>query len=541
MMVDDPSVNLMLMTRVMMWVLVMVFGGQVRGATWPFDQRQLLLVKNEAKDFPDEVTAAQFMDTFVQKGRVRWVTQKGGVGQIIPLEVPRDFDWQSMQAVKNFGLKYKVDGIVYLEQNGVELNMRWYSTLDGLPLLIEKLALPAASNPTDAATRKQRLVAWLQGIWAKIPGEGYVLSRDMKRVNIEGASAVGLKAGDVLEIRRVQSVERHPLLKTMINVKTVMTGLVKVTKISEPVSEADITYESSIDPIQEGDRYLVKASTSVGAHAGESSTEESSTKEQNEGRNYIGLFGKEKDEPEGGAEESPEQNLYPKIIDLEGILSWASVSHVDTVSGTEYKLKKSAPGIEIRGRFYLTRNWIINGAWSSQFYKFSSSVPSAYGESSLSSGTNDLRFDLGYRFLFLEEEKYPAEITFHLGYRRYKMKMGRSTSDLAPSAKSYKGVEMVLGAAMPVMNEFGVFASASRTFGTTVSETPVSSGASNSSALWDFRLGGDYKFSNRSKVLAGLHTNNASSTFEGTGTRVQPSSETRLRSMGFFAGYGHSF
>jgi hypothetical protein len=290
-----------------------------------------------------------------------------------------------------------------------------------------------------------------------------------------------------------------------------------------------------MDPIQEGDRYLRKLVLTDSAAT--TKPEASSAEEDAQERKAIPLFG----EGEKTDEAQSEEPQGPKIVDLEASVVWGPVKHSEIISGTEYKMSKKAPGAEVRGRFYLTRNWIVSGAWAGQFYSFSGNVPSSYNSSSIGSGTQDVNLNVGYRFLFMEDQVVPAELTLQLGYRRFKMKMDTPLSAYFPSAKSYKGLQIVFGGLIPVVGNFSAFLEASKTLGGSLTEETKTSGASSSNSVWDFRAGGQYRLNAMSKVVGGIKATQAASTFEGQGTRANSATSTKIQATGIFAGYSHSF
>jgi len=513
---------------------------------WPFDQRQILLVRDEKLPFPDEPTTAQFMDIFVKKGRVRWVTQKAGAGQVVPIEIPNDFQWQSSSAIRQLGLKYKTDGIVFLAQRGVQLDLRWYATIDGEPLFFETVNLPSASNPVEQEIRKKRLNDWLSEIWSRIPGQGYVVKRDMTTVSLEGASQVGLKVGNQIEIRRLLEVQRHPLLKTLIGIQSHVTGTAKVTSIAEPFTTAKIEYESKTDPIQEGDRYQLQVTPGPGIEVAGTEAVKAAKPDviDAEGRTKLSIFGDDQDEEESEdaprVENSSGDEPQFGVIDASGGLTVGASSYSETVSGTVYEMKGFSPGVYVNARAYITRSWLLLGDLSGNFFTFKD-LSSAYNATSIKSGSNSVGFAGAYRFIFLEEAPMRGELILGVGYRRFALAMSQIVSAFAPSAKTYSGFEFSFGIQIPLLTEYALQFRAARMFGTSLGEKPGTSGSDSSNQYWDFLVGLKYRLDPASEITGGYRLNSASSTFEGAGSRTRSATATAFKQSLFFADYTRKF
>ncbi len=487
---------------------------------WPFDQRQILLVQSEGLSVPDPLTLAQIMDVFVQKGRVRWMTQKGGPGQIVPVEVPKDFAWQSSPSVRNLGLKYKVDGIVSLISRGAQIDLRWYSTIDGQPLFFESLYLPAAGpRPAEEEIRRKRLRDWLLELWAKIPGRGFVVKRDIGTLQLEGGVAEGLKVGDKLELLRLQDLQRHPLLKTLIGIKSSLTGTATVTSVGEPFSSAKVDYEAQLDPIREGDRYHVVVQMNAAPLA---DVNVPKAAEEEVGESFL-------------------PKLTSKILDLDGRLSWATLKHEESTASDDYKLQARGLGFNVLTRLYVTRTWIAGldlgfgpGAYAD--------LPDDYGSTKIDAGWSSTRFYTGYRMIVDEaSELGAAEVAFTAGYRRFLAKADGGPAALAPSAKSYTGIDLGLELKMPILEKWSVRMALGRVLGTGLTEEPETSGDTVSSSLWSFDGGLRMQMDGDSNIGAGVSILEATSIFKGEGTRATPAKKTKAGVSQFYLSYERRF
>ncbi len=509
------------------------------------------MFKKEGAAFSDDRTVAQIMDAFVKRGRVRWVTQKAGAGQIVPFEVPKDFPWQAPMSVRNLGLRYKADGVLLLTVDGVVVNISWYSTSDGQPLFYESVSLPeAGAKPGEAEARKKRITDWVAEIWSKIPGQGYVVKRDMSTVSIEGAKALGLKVGDVLELRRLDQVERHPLLKTLTGITSSVTGRAKITTIDEPFSVANIEYESKLDPIQEGDRYqasLAGQATGVGPSAtglaGASGTAAADpapvARVDEQGRSVLPLFSQVP--PSSSASPATDESLL-RIVDVGGALTYGRYSVSESVLGdaTPKEMSSLSPGFRLDLRAYITRQVLLNSELEYGLVKFGG-LTDTYAVDSIGSGWISFRIGAGYRFIFEEHELFPTEIVASLSYRNASLNNAQITSDIAPTSKTYSGYELGLGVGLPLIQQFGAQVHINRSLTASLTETATTGGATTKNTTWEYGAALRYRLNSTSEISGGLNIHSIATNFTGAGTRTTASLSTSFAATVFYAGYWAKF
>jgi hypothetical protein len=511
-------------------------GLEAFASVWPFDQRQILLAQTEGQLFPSDVTVAQILDVFVKRGRTQWVTEKAGTGQIKPVMIPKDFPWQSAPSVRALGLRYKVDGVVILGQKGTEIDLRWYSASDGQPLFFEKVHLPdAGPRAGEVEERKARLQGWLEEIWGRIPGAGYVVRRDLKTLSFEGASALGVKVGDSLEIRRLESVIRHPLLRTLTGIESTLSGTAVVSSVSNPLSVAEISFESETDPIQEGDRYVVKNVVGVTSSSGTSVPGKISgvTSEPATQRRLNPLFEGDRSQV-GGQESDP---LRARLLDLSARLGWVRSSFEETTVAQTTNVTPSGWSVDLAGRLYVTPQWIVDGRLA--FHNLSEElVKSNTGNSAnVGFGSSYFRVAPGFRFNLVPDPWVPGDLVISAGYSRFSVSVTAKDEPDALVSKSYSGLDIGLSLRMPVGEQFFMFGGGQRLLSTSLSESPITSGAYTSGSEWAFELGGGYALDADSWVSGGLETFSSSANFGGAGDRAIRAKSSSFSNSIVFAGF----
>ena len=485
-------------------------------AVWPFDQRQVLLVHIDGTEFPSDLTTAQIMDIFVERGRVRWITKKAGPGRILPISVPRDFVWNRFGAVRSLGLKYKSDGIVVLLEKGSKIDMRWYSVSDGRPLYFETLYLPNSSGtPEQDAMRRKRLRSWLLDIWGKIPGQGYVVKRDMQNLFIEGVNAEGIKVGDRLRLLRLQKAKRHPILKTLVGFESSDTGFAKVTEVGNPFAQARIEYESDLDPIQEGDRYILASEKIV------EKSEKPGVKKKIPTDEVLNIF----------------SGFDSHIIDITPRAGLGFLKYEETTSAEAYEMRTLSYSAGFSLDLHVTKSWLVSITHDFGTGSFGS-PPSDYGASAIGSGWTHTNYLTGYR---MDLGDYAgiggALLDIFGGYSKFKLKMADGSAAVSPTAKTYSGIAMGINIGMPIDQKWTANVKFKRAFGAFMSEAVETSGATSGNSLWSFDLTGSYKWSDIADIGGTYGVAQATSTFDGSGTRTTPAVSSKASASRFSVFY----
>lgn len=525
-------------------------------SSWPFDQRMILLTKIEGEDFPEDIISAQIMDVYAKKGRVRWVMKKGGVGQILPVEVPKDFPWTA-SAVRALGLKHKTDGVLTLVKRGVTLQLRWYAVTDGQPLFYESVSIPAVSNPEQEQERKTRLIGWAQEIWDRIPGQGYVVSRDLKNLSLEGAEQVGVKVGDKIELKRLQALSRHPLLKTLTSIDASLSGLAEVKSLENGVATAEIVYESKVDPIQEGDRYQLKIEkvevfakqekTDPKASAQPQSQELAQSneiiEEPENSRGFVPLLGLEdlggvKMESNVSSGQPLKEPLY-KVLDVDAHLFYGKVKYQESVS-TTFDIADWSPGFEARVRAYMNARWLLLAEIGMGLVGFGT-LPTEYGAEKMASGLLYYKAQAAWRQMLKQNEKMLGEFLIRAGWGSISLNNTQLAADVAPSGKNYSGLMVGAGLRLPVYGPWGLQVGVDRMLMATLVETGQTSGDTAVNVAMSFEGMLRYEINGLSSFYGGLKSLSASSTFSGAGTRTTPASSATASATLYNVGYEYKF
>jgi len=188
------------------------------------------------------IVAEWFITAFVKDGRFD-VIERGLLKKILneqKLGMSGILDETTATKIgKLLGVKIIISGSVLKLQNILEINAR---IID-----VETASIIAAENvKSSAAVRLQDLVVRMSAkIIKNFPLEGYIVRRKIGkwRVSIDLGRIAGVKEGMEFIVYKEGQILRHPKTKEILDVETVQTGKIIITKVKNKISTADIVEE----------------------------------------------------------------------------------------------------------------------------------------------------------------------------------------------------------------------------------------------------------------------------------------------------------
>jgi len=188
------------------------------------------------------IVAEWFITAFVKEGRFD-VIERGLLTKILneqKLGMSGILDETTATKIgKLLGVKIIISGSVLKLQNILEINAR---IID-----VETASIIAAENvKSTAAARLQDLVVRMSAkIIKNFPLEGYIVLRKTGnlRVSIDLGRIAGVKEGMEFIVYKEGQIIRHPKTKEVLDVETVETGKIVITKVRDKISKADIVEE----------------------------------------------------------------------------------------------------------------------------------------------------------------------------------------------------------------------------------------------------------------------------------------------------------
>jgi hypothetical protein len=281
----------------------------------------------------------------------------------------------------NLELRDARGSLLYMEEGSIPGN----STMDARWGLIEKLYRSMLSN---------------------LPFEGTITGRTANTLTVDlGMGSV--KQGEEIEIARIVSVQRHPLLGTIVGTDYVRTGRAKVGTVDRVLSFAEVVEENQGERITAGQKVLLSRAKIVRRANKEEETEAP-----------VGRLGRPaaaekpaEDEPLDEALKGEFDKPKPRYGLVGGNLYYGSLSHTQTVSGALGEYSGSGLGGDLNGELWITKNWILSGTYSFQGAKLTGPAGNIG-----SSRWHDFSMMGGYR-IFPESLAEGVTLTGSVGYQ----------------------------------------------------------------------------------------------------------------------------
>jgi len=188
------------------------------------------------------IVAEWFITAFVKEGRFD-VVERGLLKKILDeqkLGMSGVVDETTATKIgKLLGVKIIISGSVLKLQNILEINAR---IID-----VQTASIIAAENvKSSAAVRLQDLVVRMSAkIIKNFPLEGYIVSRKTgkSKASIDLGRIAGVREGMEFIVYKEGKIIRHPKTKEVLDVETVETGKIVITKVRNKISNADILEE----------------------------------------------------------------------------------------------------------------------------------------------------------------------------------------------------------------------------------------------------------------------------------------------------------
>ncbi|MCP4366749.1 MAG: hypothetical protein GY797_01345, partial [Deltaproteobacteria bacterium] len=188
------------------------------------------------------IVAEWFITAFVKEGRFD-VVERGLLKKILneqKLGMSGVIDETTATKIgKLLGVKIIISGSVLKLQNILEINAR---IID-----VQTASIIAAENvKSKASVRLQDLVVQMSAkIIYNFPLEGYIVSRKTGKLkaSIDLGRIAGVREGMEFIVYKEGKIIRHPKTKEVLDVETVETGKIVITKVRRKISKADIVEE----------------------------------------------------------------------------------------------------------------------------------------------------------------------------------------------------------------------------------------------------------------------------------------------------------
>jgi hypothetical protein len=369
----------------------------------------------------------------------------------------------------------------------------------------------------SAMSARTNLAAKLfQNVLAKIPFEGTVTGRAANTLTLDLGSE-SVHAGDEVDLARIVSVQRHPLLRTIVGTDYVRTGKARITNVDKSISFAEVSEEFPGETVKAGAKVLISRNTVVRR------PEREVPELENEPAPSLG---RETNRPAPARRDRRAERSYPtkeknplddrlqgefdrakQRYGQAGInLGYGSLTHSQTQAGNLTELSGGGFGGSLDGELWITREWIATIS-----YGFQSANLAGSGITAGSTSWNKFELTGGYR-IFPDAIAEGVEVTGSLGYQSQKFKIPAVPNTLL-GAKGFSGIVLKLDGSvqfLPDQKVTGGFAF--QPFASFTDERAPS--PTDGGNVVSFNLAWNYRFADSFWARVGMQFDTANGSYE---------------------------
>ncbi|MBK9293475.1 MAG: hypothetical protein IPM57_03385 [Oligoflexia bacterium] len=425
---------------------------------------------------------------------------------------------ENSSIVKSIGRKNNVDALliskVLKNEKALIIKLDLYLTSDGLLYASEEVNAGANFELKDVESKLSELYVKVVN---KIPYKGLVLSRQAQRLTIDLGSLDGMKENEILTVEQVLTLKRHPKFNFVLGQEKEIIGKIKIIKSEPKLSFAVIVHEK-----EKG--VITKNAKVSGADFISYSNEEPDLEVPKDKVSFG------KNPKEWAPDKMPTLGLVGLAIGIGSSRYAMSLATAGSFSGSV----SIYPQLDAHAEIWITRNWYVGAMIQQGVYSMGNPLDGSV-PNTVNATTGHYDLHVGYKFL-LQDDFWGPQIVADLGFSRYTLFIDAS-SPLAFTSTSYSGLYLGLGGSVPVDSDkiWTVDAKLQKVLFPIMTETPASSGAASDNSITVLGIGGSYKLTNQFKIKGMFDFEFYSSTFSGTGTRLdagQNASQTLITLRG---------
>lgn len=413
--------------------------------------------------------------------------------------------------------------------NGVTLVMDLFSSGDGKLLLQETLKDYPQYETKELLAQVQTLYTKLV---QKMPYSGLVLSRQGNRVTVNLGKRDGISANTIVTAILIVKVNRHPKFNFLINTEREVLGKIKIEKVDNTISFGLVVSEKARGAIERNTKL-------TGIDYVKYDDSQSFVGAQKEGLDLTDDANKLSFGP--GAKEwipvSPP--TFGKVGLLLGLGSYQYNVNLDT-PGPLTAGNNLYPSIRLDGEIWITPEW--NVITMIRQGVLSASNPRE-GSSPKDLNINISRYNLYFgRNFLLRDDFFGPKIQVFAGFTKFTSYVD-SSSPLAFTSTSYSALAVGVKGELPITDDalWTIGAGLEVFIGTSFQETPASSGGDNKNTVNSYQIYGNYKWSQRLRLVGELFFEQYSTSFSGGGTRAETATSMSQRTTTLLGGINYLF
>jgi TolB-like protein len=238
-------VNMKKTINIISLVLLLLFTASTAAADFKKNKIAVLDFQIQGKQYQDNdmgaIVAEWLITALVKEGRFD-VVERRLLQKILTehqLAMSGVVDDKSISELGQIlGVKIIISGAVLHFQNIIEANARIIDVSNGSIIAAE------SAKSTSAAGLEDLVIQMAQKIIKDFPLEGYIVMRNGDKVSIDLGKRAGVKVGMQFMAYKEGNVIKHPKTGEILDIETLETGKLKITRVRDNIANADITEEN---------------------------------------------------------------------------------------------------------------------------------------------------------------------------------------------------------------------------------------------------------------------------------------------------------
>lgn len=326
---------------------------------------------------------------------------------------------------------------------------------------------PARGQALGAEEIKTQVQAALDRLIRKIPFLGHITGRDQSTVTLNVGDALGLRKGDTLVVGTLEEVKRHPLLKSIVEWRTLQTGKLEVDQVDRGITFTKILEEDPARPIARFNKLLTVIPKSDPIQSAR--TEPT-------------------DETQAPLPERTAPAKYGWIS--AGMLLGNASRQVSDATGTTGKDGGGyGGGARADAQIWLDRQWFAEGRLGFSYYPYSQSDLATGTDTGASSSVMLYEQKLGVGYSYLPgADFFGAKSWVKLGTQTFSFTLPKSAAEQTNPVK-FSGLYLGLGGDLPLREGWGAQMNLDFGLTKTVTESSGLLGKATSATIVDFYAG----------------------------------------------------
>ncbi len=383
---------------------------------------------------------------------------------------------------------------------------------DGNILFAEEGSVPGAARMDERWAETEKLY---RGILAKLPFEGTVTGRTANTITVD-LGVGSMRPNEIIELARIVSIQRHPLLGTVIGTDYVRTGRAKIQNVDRVLSFAEVIEEFPGEKVNPGQKVLRQQANLV--HRGEAESPQNEHIRENGRRSNEAVEGANESNDEGGLENDRLKGAFdhakPRFGQLGIDLYYGNVGNDQMISATETDFTGSGFGGEASGELWITKNWILSGNYTFQNASLGASNQPPAGSSTWDS----YQILAGYR-LYPEGVGEGVALTASLGYREIQMQIPPNSA-IPLGGRNFTGLDLSIDGDMKFLDNQKLNAGFSIMPFSSISETGPALGTPSGGTVIGVHLSWHHAMTDELWFKVGLRYDVANGSYSDTGASV---------------------